>query len=148
MEEQELERQLMTELQKHSESALKAMSDVIASLPEKAVQLNFEIFPAQDGDGFFSIRANLDGPDLYVLNKEIDSVADIFNPKYVNGNIEPYIPTVDPFEIEYEANNIVVDCSAKWLSRLWAQLDTANIQVPVLIVGHDDYGTITPVLLK
>jgi hypothetical protein len=148
MEEQELERQLAIELEKHSETALKAMSDVIMSLPEKAIQLNFEIFPAQDGDGFFSIRANLDGPYLYVLNKAIDSVADIFNPKYVEGKIEPYIPTVDPFDIDYVANNIVVDCSAKWLSKLWSQLNSTNIQIPVLIVGHDDYGTITPVQLR
>lgn len=148
MEELELERQLTIELEKHSENALKAIDDVIASLPEKAVQLNFEIFPAQDGDGFFSIRAKLDGPDLYILNKAIDSVANIFSPKYVEDKIEPYIPTVDPFEIDYEANNIVVDCSARWLSKLWTQLNSANIQIPVLIVGHDGYGTITPVRLK
>ena len=65
-----------------------------------------------------------------------------------HSQIEPYIPTVDPFDIDFEANNIVVDCSAKWLAKLWSQLNTKDVQIPVLIVGHDDYGTITPVRLK
>ncbi|MCU7811451.1 MAG: hypothetical protein KZQ77_09455 [Candidatus Thiodiazotropha sp. (ex Notomyrtea botanica)] len=148
MDEQTFELQLNAELVKHSDNAKNAMQRIIDSLPEKARQLNLEIFGAQDGDGLFSIRANLDGPDLYVLNKTIDHVADIFDPKYVNGEITPYIPTVDPFDIEYEANDVVVDCAAKWLSQLWEQLVIAQVHIPVFIIGHDEYGTITPIQLK
>jgi hypothetical protein len=43
----------------------------------------------------------------------VGHVADIFDLKYANGEIIPYIPTVDPFEIECEANDIDVDCAAK-----------------------------------
>jgi hypothetical protein len=148
MDEVTLENQLMIELEKNSVSALDAMKAVIGSIPEKAKQLNFEIFPDQDGDGFFSIRANLEGSDLYVLNKAIDDVADIFDPKYINGEIVPYIPTVDPFDVDYEVNNVVVDCAAKWISALWETLDNSNVHIPVFVVGHDDYGTITPLKLK
>jgi len=136
MDEQALELQLSVELEKHSRHA------------SKAIQLNLEIFTSQDGDGFFSIRANLEGPDLYVLNKAIDKVADIFDPKYVDGEITPYIPTVDPFDIEYEANDVVVDSAAKWLSKLWGNLDVEKISIPTFIIGHDEYGTTTPIQLK
>lgn len=148
MDEQTLKVQLDAELEKHSDKAIHAMQGVIDALPEKARQLNFEIFAAQDGDGFFSIRANLDGPDLYVINKSIEPVADIFDPKYVNGEITPYIPTVDPFDVEYDANDVVVDCAANWLSKLWEKVAADKVQIPVFIVGHDEYGTITPIQLK
>ena len=140
--------QLNLELEKHSDAAKNAMQLVLDAVPEKAKQLNFEIFPAQDDDGFFTIRANPDGPDLYVLNKHIREVADIFDPKYIDGEICPYIPTVDPFDIEYEANDIVVDCAANWLAKLWKNLNISHVKIPVYVVGHDDYGTITPIKLQ
>lgn len=143
-----LEEQLKIELEKHSNEAKSAMQLVLNALPKNAKQLNFEVFVTQDGDGFFTIRANLDGPDLYVLNKSIGEVADIFDPKYIDGEICPYIPTVDPFDIEYEANDVVVDCAANWLAKLWKGLNISEVNIPVYVVGHDDYGTITPIKLK
>ena len=149
MKKEEYKNLLEKELIKNSEDALSAMKATIAALPEKSKHLYFEIFTSQDRDGFFSIRANLDGPDLYVLNKAIDNVADIFDPKFINGELKPFIPTTaNPFKIEYELNDVAVDCAAKWLSELWKQLDSNSVSVPVSIVGHDDYGTTTPITLK
>ncbi len=148
MDKHTLEEELNRELEKHSNTAKNAIQVVLNALPEKAKQLNFEIFPAQDGDGFFTIRVILDGPDLYVLNKSISEFANIFDPKYIDGEISPYIPTVDPFDIDYEANDVIVNCAANWLANLWNGLNISKVSIPVYVVGHNDYGTVTPRKLK
>lgn len=149
MQQTKFETELSQALEKHSTEATVVIQNVIDNLPENATELNFEIFTAQDQDGFFTIAANLDGPDLYVLNKEIEDISSIFSPKHQGGKIVPYIPLVDdPFETEYEVNDIIVDHAAAWLKRLWCNVDSFSVKIAVVIVGHDDYGTTTPLTLK
>ena len=51
---------------------------------------------------------------------------------------------MDPFDVEYEVNDIVIDSAAKWLQEVWASLGNIVCSIPVVVVGHDDYGTLTP----
>lgn len=148
MEESELQAELNSVLSEHTKEATEKLNIVLNNIPEKAISINLEIFTSQDREGFFSVGVNLDGPDLYVLNKAIREYVDIFDPKYTENGIEPYIPTVDPFEIEYEANDTVVDCVANWLREIWDNVNKENITIPVYIVGHDEYGTTTPIQLQ
>lgn len=138
---------LLSELDKQSESAVALMIAVVKRLPEKAKELHFVIFPGQDGDGFFSVRASLSGPDLYVLNKAISDVADILDPRFTEEGVEPDIPIVSPFAVEFSVNDLIVDCVSSWLERLWVRSGISDTQVPVYILGHDDYGTETPIQL-
>lgn len=147
MTEEQLKKELAQELEKHSDVTIEKIKNVLKSLPSNTNRVNIEIFPSQDRDAFFNVRVNLEGPDLHVLKKEIDEIADLFDPKYTENGIEPYIPTIDPFDIDYEANDIAVDCAANWLKKMWLMVNTQDIIIPVYIVGHDGYGTVTPIKL-
>jgi hypothetical protein len=145
MSEEEFIAQLLASLEKHSDTARETILRLLASLPQKVARLDLEVFPSQDGDGFFTIRASVDGPDLYVINKAIKANADLFGPRYTENGIEPPIPIVNPFEVEFPVNDVIVDCAAKWLQGIWDSLDPPTCPIPVQIIGHDDYGTVTPV---
>lgn len=147
MTEEEFIAELSTVLAGHTEIARDQISKLLESLPETATRLNLEIFPAQDGDGFFTIGANVDGPDLYVINKAIRAHADLFDAKYTDHGVDPPIPIVDAFNVDYPVNDIIVDCAAKWLQSVWESLGHVTCPIPVEVVGHDDYGTVTPVEL-
>lgn len=147
MTEAELKNALSRVLVEYSRDAFERIRHVIGNLPEKARSLSFEIFPSQDGDGFFAVQANLDGPDLYVLNKQLGEEAEIFCPRHLKDGLEPAIPLVDPFEANYAVNDLVVDTVAAWLADLWRGIDSTQVSIPVFVVGHDDYGTVTPIEL-
>ena len=147
MTEDEFIADLSASLDRHSHAVRSQLLRLLAAIPARATRLDLQVFPAQDGDGFFTIRASVDGPDLYVINKSIDAHADLFDPKYTETGVEPPIPIVDPFDVEYPVNDIVVDCAAKWLENAWRSLGTVDCPIPVAVVGHDDFGTVTPVVL-
>ena len=140
--------ELLASLETHTDIAREQIPRLLKSLPQDATRLDLQVFPAQDGDGFFSIRASVEGPDRFVINKAIDAHADLFDARYTENGIQPHIPIVDPFDVEYEVNDIVVDCAAKWLQDVWASLGKVDCSIPVVVVGHDDYGTVTPVTLR
>ncbi len=147
MTETEFRDELLVVLSQHSDAACEGIGELLKAIPAKARRLDLVIFPAQDGDGFFTIRASVDGPDLFVLNKSISENAEIFDARYTESGVEPPIPIVDPFDTEYEVNDVVVDTAASWLQTVWESLGDVQIRIPVVIVGHDDFGTITPIEL-
>ena len=147
MTESEFIAELTAVLECHSDSVRAEIPLLLTSLPARARQLNLQVFPAQDGDGFFTIRASVDGPDLYVINKVIGTHAELFTAKYTESGVKHPIPIVDPFDVDYPVNDIVVDCAAKWLQSVWQSLGDIECRIPIVIVGHDDYGTVTPIEL-
>ena len=140
--------QLTAALAKQSDSLRSKIGPLLANLPEKAQRLDLVIFPGQDGEGDFTVRGSLDGPDLFVLNKAIDSYAELISVKHTPEGFDPDVPMVDPFDTEFEVNDVLTDCVAKWLSDLWEESGPHSVSIPVTIVGHDDYGQTTPIELK
>ena len=145
MTESEFTSALRAVLDSHSVRVTSTMRQLLAALPAKAQSLNFEVFPSQDGEGDFSIRANLDGPDLYVLNKAINEYADLFVVRWTETGVDPPVPIVASTTTEFEVNDVVVDCAASWLRDVWESLGDVECSIPIRIVGHDDYGTSTPI---
>ena len=142
------EEELSSELAKHSGSMASSLKDLFANIPENTREIHIEVFASQDGDGMFSVYVSLEGPDLYVLNKSIERYASLFEPKYVGTTIKPYIPTVDPFEFDFEVNDVVVDCVANWIKSVWERPMVLASNVRVIVVGHDSFGTVTPFELR
>ena len=68
MNQQDYQAALRRVLDAHTADALLTLQGLFPRLPEKAREIQFGIFPDQDGEGTFSIVIGLDGPDLYVLN--------------------------------------------------------------------------------
>lgn len=129
------EEELSSELAKHSGSIASSLKELFAKLPENTREIHIEVFANQDGDGMFSVYVSLEGPDMYVLNKSIEEYACLFEPKYVGTTIKPYIPTVDPFEVDFEVNDVVVDCVANWIKSIWERPKVLPSSIPVIVVG-------------
>jgi len=142
----EFETALRAVLGENSAEAKRRLEAVVERTPSRARALSIEIFTAQDGDGFFGVRAAFDGPDLFVLNKPIDDVAELIEPKYTDGGVVPPIPLVEPRTVTFPVNDVVVDTVAAWLKTVWASA-TLSSHLPVTIVGHDGFGTRTPIAL-
>ncbi|NOH26374.1 DUF6389 family protein [Vibrio europaeus] len=141
------EEELGSELVKHSESMATSLKALFANIPENTREIHIEVFASQDGDGMFSVYVSLDGPDLHLLNKAIERYASLFEPKYVDSTINPYIPTVDPFDVDFEVNDVVVDCVANWINSIWERPKVLASNIPVIVLGHDSFGTVTPLEL-
>lgn len=140
---------LSAELEKHSVSVIKKWNKVLSILPEEAKAISVIISPTQDGDGMFDIFVSLDGPDLYVLNQKIHDHYQLFSPIHTVNGIEPYIPSVDPFDVDFEINDAVVDTVLTWLEKLWKKLEIEQlITIPVRICGDEGYGSRSSVQLN
>jgi len=148
MNSQEFSEALKVELEKHSDSVIEKWKRVLSSLPEETKALSVIISPTQDGDGIFHIFVSLDGPDLYVLNKKIREHYQLFSPMHTENGIEPYIPDVDPFDVEFEVNDIVVDIVLPWLESLWSEVKDSALTLPVSIYGDEGYGTRSSIQLN
>ena len=148
MEESEYVAEVRTILGQHVDRARAQLGKLPALVPATAKSMEIVIFIDQDGEGFLDVRASLEGPDLYVLNKAIEDAAVLFETKMVDGEMVPPLPLVDPDEDELPVQDILTDLAADWLKAVWEGVDPSGIRIPVVIVSHDGYGTKVPILLR
>lgn len=148
MNQQEFINALELELAKHSESVIEKWKKVLSILPSETRAVSVIISPNQDGDGVFDVFVSLDGPDLYVLNKKIRDHYQLFSPICTENGIDPYIPDVDPFDVDFEVNDTVVDTVLPWLQNLWEKVKSEQTSVPVGIYGDEGYGSKSSVQLN
>lgn len=148
MNSQEFTEALKAELEKHSATVIEKWKKVLSILPEETKAVSVIISPTQDRDGIFDIFVSLDGPDLYVLNKKIREYYQLFSPLHTEIGIEPYIPDVDPFDVEFEVNDTVVDIVLPWLECLWVEVKDGKLTVPVSIYSDEGYGSKSSVQLN
>jgi hypothetical protein len=134
-------------LAEHAAQALQRIQRTLERIPQNARSLDFEVFASQDGDGAFDVRATLDGPDLYVLNKAIAESAEVLGVTVTAAGMSPPVPAVDAEVVDFDVNDAIVDCVALWLQSLWRKLKPRQPAIPVTVVCHDGYGTLTPLKL-
>ena len=97
MEEHEFRTALNDVLAQATDGARERLRRVVAALPEGAEDLRIMVFPAQDGDGPFDVRALVGGAGLYGLNKALGADADLFGVVHTETGVEPPVPVIDPF---------------------------------------------------
>lgn len=131
-------------LDSYSAHTVSLLNQIIESIPQNAQEIELMIFPDQDGEGTFSIRVSLSGPDLYVLNKAIDKNADLFNVKHTQNGLEPNVPLMDPSDEDFDVNTVLCDTVATWLEELWERVEQSKLQLPVTIVADEYYGALLP----
>jgi hypothetical protein len=147
MDKLEFENQLKVELEKNKSEISTKIEKLKSNLTEKISGIDVGIFTSQDGDGMFSIYANALGTDLYVRQKEIQDYASLFDPKFTENGIEPYISTVeDPFDLDFDLNDCIVDTVAEWLKSICHSISFPE-GISFQIIGTESYGTITPISL-
>ncbi|QTN32517.1 hypothetical protein HZ994_09310 [Akkermansiaceae bacterium] len=132
----------------HTDQARSQLTKLPGLLPNAARAIELTIFVDQDGEGFLTVRATLDGSDLYVINKAIEDCALLFDTKMVDGQMVPPMPLMDPFDEDFSVHDALTDCAADWLTTVWDGVDVQAIIIPVTIVSHDGYGSRTPIKLS
>lgn len=131
-----------------SEDVRKKIGDLGPRIPASTRNAEITIYVDDDGEGFLSVRVQLDGPDLYVLNKQIRDYAELFATRMVDTEMVPPLPLMEPDAYEFSVQHTLADCAADWLAGIWKKVDSDLFKIPVSIVAHDDYGTRTPIILR
>jgi hypothetical protein len=148
MDKQEFINALVQELEKHSICVIEKWEMVLSILPSQTKAVSVIISPTQDGDGIFNIFVSLDGPDLYILNKQIHDHFQLFSPVHTSNGIEPYIPSVDPFDVDFEVNDTVINTVLPWLEKLWVKVKAEHMTIPISIDSDEGYGSKSSVQLN
>lgn len=139
---------LLQILRQHTAEALTQVQKVHSDLPQKVTGIAIGVHPNQEPDGMFSILIHLEGPDIYSLNKAIDGHRYLFDVRHEGGELTPKVPLFDPFDTEFEVNDVIVDTSVIWLKEIWSKLDDASHTLSVTIFGDEGYGTKTPAKIR
>ncbi|WP_353568488.1 DUF6389 family protein [Haloferula sargassicola] len=148
MTESEYTTEVRSILDRHTDEARSQLAKLPDLLPDAARSIELTIFVDQDGEGFLTVRAALDGPDLYVINKAIDDCALLFDTKMVDGELVPPLPLMEPFDEDFSVHDALTDCAAEWLTEVWNGASSRGIGVPVSILSPDGYGSKCPIKLS
>ncbi|MDW3194668.1 MAG: DUF6389 family protein [Cytophagales bacterium] len=148
MNEEEYRKALLEVLIGLEQQVIDQLKLAIQRLPEKTRGIELMIFPDQDGEGTFSLRVVLEGPDSFVLNKAISDYADLISVRHTSGGLVPEVPLMDPFDVEFEVNDVLSDVIGDWLSKVWENVDNTALKLPVTIVADEEYGHDLPMQLN
>lgn len=122
---------------------MKTLISVDEILPKKVSWIMLGVHPSQDPAGMFSIVIHLEGPNLYALHKVIDAHRYLFDVKFVGTKLVPKVPMFDPFDTDFEFNDVIVDTSLQWLEELWEVFDGELKTLPTKVFGEEGYGSKT-----
>ena len=148
MEKDEYISEVLKVLDSHSAEIKRKFEDALDSLPPKTVAVDVNVFSDQDGEGFLNIRVSLDGPDLYVLNREIKKKASLFDTVMGSDGFEPPLPVLDPFDVEFESADTLVDTATRWLQKELSQTNLSKVNLPITILNPEGYGTVGAIKLN
>jgi hypothetical protein len=132
---------LLKILRAHSNSAIRTLEQVDKTLPEEATEISLGIHPNQDPDGMFSILIHLEGPSLTVLNQKIQGHRSLFDVRYEGATLTPPVPLFDPFETDFEVNDVIVDTAMLWIDEIWDIFSGVNKEISTSVFGAEGYGT-------
>jgi hypothetical protein len=65
-----------------------------------------------------------------------------------NEKPEPSLPFLDPFDLDYDSRDVLVDTAMKWIDRNFRELDLTRSNVPICVLNPDGYGTLGKINLK
>lgn len=135
MNEEEYKNKLIKALDREKISILSNLNSFLQKIPSEAVRVNIIISPSQDGEGDFCIHGGLNGPDLYVLNKKVEEWTNILDIKHGIHGFEPNFPMVDPFSVDFYANDIIEKVCTKWIHDHWSEIDDSKDKVAIAVYG-------------
>lgn len=136
--------ELLRILRGFSKKAIGTLKNMDEILPSNALGIQIGVHPNQEPDGFFSVLIHLDGPDLYALNRAIQDHRYLFHVRHVGVQIEPQVPIFEPYETDFEVNDVIVDTCIVWLKEIWADFGGTTANLPAIVFGEDGYGTNSP----
>lgn len=139
MTETEYREVLQDTLKGYTQNAVDMIFKIKTNLPEKAKSVDVGIHPNQDEDGMFSVMVHLCGPDLYVLNKDIADYRLLFDVKFFGGKLQPNVPLLDPDEVSFSINDLIVEVSIDWVKTIWDL--SGGLKIPGYVFGDECSST-------
>ena len=112
------------------------LRQVAERLPESTREIHIYAFVDQGGEGFITVRASLDGPDLHPLNQSIEDVAELF---------DQFVPHPDR---EVYQGDFIVDTVIRFLEDRIDRPILGSVSIPVSLLNPEGYGTVAPVKLN
>ena len=146
MTEEQHRHELANALQTQQNSVVAKLNVVFGRIPELSKTVCIDILVPQEVDGSFEVSISVDGPDLYVLNKQIVDVANVFVVNRTSEGFVPFLPLVE--EADYDVYPVVCECALQWIQSLWNEVKHQHVQLPVVLSIADDFGEFSPVKLK
>ena len=125
----------------HTREARSQLAKLPSLLPNSTKSIDLMIFIDQDGEGFLTVRISLNGPDLYVINKQIEDCAVLFDTVMVSDGLEPPLPLMDPFDEGFSVHDELANCAADWLVDVMQEVDCKSFGVPFTIITEEGYGS-------
>lgn len=126
-------------LKRQTESALDLIFQIKINLPEKTEAVEFGIHPSQDEDGLFSVMVHLRGPELYVLNNAIGKYRELFDVKFIEGELQPNVPVFGHGDVSFSVNDVIVEVGVDWIDTLWSL--SGGLGIPGYAFGEECSAT-------
>ncbi|MEG2272927.1 MAG: DUF6389 family protein [Hafnia sp.] len=139
MTETEYREVLKDTLKIYTQSAADMIFKIKTNLPEKAKSVDVGIHPSQDQDGMFSVMVHLCGADLYALNKAIADYRLLFDVKFIGGKLQPNVPILDPDDVSFSINDLIVEVGIDWVKTLWDL--SGGLKIPGYVFGDECSST-------
>ncbi|MEO9953131.1 DUF6389 family protein [Nonlabens sp.] len=133
MTEKTYEEELYKSFDKEKVLILKNLNSFLRQVPPEAIRVNIIISPNQEGDGSFCIHGGLNGPNLYVLNKQVEDWNTIIVIKNTSLGFDLDFPMLDPFSLDFYANDVIDQVFIKWFDDHWNEIDDSKITVAISI---------------
>lgn len=133
MTEKAYKEELNKSIDKEKDLILRNLNSFLQQVPPEAIRVNIIISPSQDGDGSFCIHGGLNGPNLYVLNKQIEDWNTIIVIKNTSLGFDLDFPMLDPFSLDFYANDVIDQVFIKWFDDHWNEIDDSKISVAISI---------------
>jgi hypothetical protein len=138
--EEEFARIYRSQLERHSEALIAEIKTMLSQPVHPDVsEIQVEVFPDQDGDGYASIEMYFEG-----RNKKVDRKDQSFFPgrslsfaKYVDD-----LPMTDmeAYEDSFSVTDLTVELVKQWFASCWEAAGGKIYQLPVSLEGHEDFG--------
>ncbi|NWC63320.1 DUF6389 family protein [Cedecea sp. P7760] len=122
----------------HTQSAVDMIFKIKTNFPEKAKSVDVGIHSNQDQDRMFSVMVHLCGTDLYALNKAIADYRLLFDIKFIGGKLQPNTPILDPDEVSFSINDLIVEVGIDWINTLWDL--SGGLKIPGYVFGDECFS--------
>lgn len=100
------------------------------------MRINIIISTSQDGEGDFCIHGGLNGPNLYGLNKKVEDWTRILEITHGMNGFEPDFTMLDPFSIDFYANDVIGEVCTEWIINHWGQIDESKTNVAISVYSE------------
>ncbi|MTI08903.1 DUF6389 family protein [Curvivirga aplysinae] len=113
-------------------SAIQNINNALTHWPAKATGIGFDTFIDQDEEGFVSILLTPQGPDSYVLNKQVRDFRYLFDIKFIDGQLNFPVTLFDPNEAFFDMREAVSETALKWVLSLIKQIGEVEFPKPII----------------